>query len=38
MARRLDDWIEPEDWLYLCYRTLKYFSAEPRAIIEALCA
>ena len=36
LVRCLDDWIEPEDWLYLYYPTRKYLSAGLRAVIEAL--
>ena len=32
----LQDWIVPEDWLYLYYPTRKYLSAGIRAVIEAL--
>lgn len=32
----LNDWIVPEDWLYLYYPTRKYLSAGLRAVIEAL--
>ena len=32
----LEDWIVPEDWLYLYYPTRKYLSAGLRAVIEAL--
>lgn len=32
----LDDWIVPEDWLYLYYPTRKYLSAGLRAVIDAL--
>lgn len=32
----LDDWIIPEDWLYLYYPTRKYMPAGLRAVVEAL--
>jgi DNA-binding transcriptional LysR family regulator len=32
----LDDWIVPEDWLYLYYPTRRYISASLRAVIDAL--
>jgi DNA-binding transcriptional LysR family regulator len=32
----LDEWIVPEDWLYLYYPTRKYISAGLRAVIEAM--
>ena len=32
----LEDWIVPEDWLYLYYPTRKYLSAGLRAVTEAL--
>ncbi|MCX5578917.1 LysR family transcriptional regulator [Kaistia terrae] len=32
----LDEWIGPEDWLYLYYPARKYLSAGLRAVIEAL--
>ncbi len=32
----LDDWIVPEDWLYLYYPARKYLSAGLRAVIEAM--
>lgn len=32
----LDDWIMPEDWLYLYFPTRKYMPAGLRAVIEAL--
>lgn len=32
----LDDWIVPEDWLYLYFPARKYHSAGLRAVIEAL--
>jgi DNA-binding transcriptional LysR family regulator len=36
LVRVLDDWIAPEDWLYLYYPTRKYISAGLRAVITAL--
>lgn len=36
LVRCLDDWIVPEDWLYIYYPTRKYISAALRAVIEAL--
>lgn len=36
LARCLDSWIEPEDWLYLYYPTRKYISAGLKAVIEAM--
>ncbi len=32
----LEEWVVPEDWLYLYYPTRKYISAGLRAVIEAL--
>lgn len=32
----LEEWIVPEDWLYLYYPTRKYISAGLRAVIEAM--
>ncbi len=36
LVRCLDEWIVPEDWLYLYYPTRKYISAGLRAVIELL--
>lgn len=36
LIRCLDDWIVPEDWLYLYYPTRKYISAGLRVVIDAL--
>lgn len=36
LIRCLEDWIVPEDWLYLYYPTRKYISAGLRAVIEAM--
>ncbi len=36
LARCLDSWIEPEDWLHLYYPTRKYISAGLRAVIETM--
>jgi DNA-binding transcriptional LysR family regulator len=36
LIRCLEDWIVPEDWLYLYYPTRKYLSAGLRAVIDAL--
>jgi DNA-binding transcriptional LysR family regulator len=36
LIRCLDDWIVPEDWLYLYYPTRKYISAGLRALIDAM--
>ncbi|NTF83936.1 LysR substrate-binding domain-containing protein [Rhizobium rhizogenes] len=32
----LEDWIAPEDWLYLYYPTRKYLSAGLRAVVDIL--
>jgi DNA-binding transcriptional LysR family regulator len=36
LAKCLDAWIEPEDWLYLYYPTRKYISAGLKAVIETM--
>lgn len=36
LIRCLNDWCQPEDWLYLYYPTRKYISAGLRAVIEAM--
>jgi DNA-binding transcriptional LysR family regulator len=36
LRRCLDDWCQPEDWLYLYYPTRKYISAGLRAVIQAM--
>ena len=36
LLRCLDDWIVPEDWLYLYYPTRKYMSAGLRAVVDAM--
>lgn len=36
LVRCLEDWCEPEDWLYLYYPTRKHLSAGLRAVIEAM--
>ena len=36
LVRCLEDWIAPEDWLYLYYPARKYISEGLRAVIEAL--
>lgn len=36
LIRCLEDWIVPEDWLYLYYPTRKYMSAGLRAVIETM--
>jgi len=32
----LEDWIVPENWLYLYYPTRRYMSAGLRAVVDAL--
>jgi DNA-binding transcriptional LysR family regulator len=34
VVSRLADWIVPEDWLYLYFRTRRYISAGLRPVIE----
>lgn len=36
LVRCLDDWCQPEEWLYLYYPTRKYIAAGLRAVIDAL--
>ena len=36
LVRCLEDWLQPEDWLYLYYPTRKYISAAMRAFIDAM--
>ena len=36
LIRCLDDWIVPEEWLYLYYPARKYLSAGLRAVIETI--